>query len=160
MKFHVIPHSFDGRLAIATRPRGGDWLNDDIALVRRLGWGILVSALERSEQFELGLAAESPVAISVGIDFRSFPIPDRSTPQLEALLLFARGLHQELLAGASVAVHCRMGIGRSSLICAATLVVGGAGVEEAWSVIAKARGLEIPDTHEQRDWLFEFARRC
>ena len=44
------------RLAIAPRPRGYDWLVDDIRLLKRAGVDLLVSALthaEADEEFEI-----------------------------------------------------------------------------------------------------------
>jgi len=55
--------------------------------------------------------------------------------------------------GKSTAIHCRAGIGRSSLMAAAVLISGGAEAAIALSVIEKARGLPIPDTHVQRAWV-------
>jgi hypothetical protein len=53
-----IPGAWRGRLAIVTRPRGGDWLGDEAAGLRRAGVGILVSLLERDEAAQLELAQE------------------------------------------------------------------------------------------------------
>jgi len=64
----------------------------------------------------------------------------------------------ELLRGQNVAVHCRAGIGRSSLICAAVMVVNGTDPGETWPVLTNARGTIVPDTDEQRRWLDVFAR--
>ena len=43
------------RLAIAPRPRGGDWLEDDVRLLQRAGVDVIVSALTPVEAEELGL---------------------------------------------------------------------------------------------------------
>ena len=56
-------------------------------------------------------------------------------------------------AGHSIGVHCRMGIGRSSLLLAALLVRSGTSPEDAFQLISAARGLPVPDTDEQRQWL-------
>ncbi len=47
------------RLAILPRPRGFDWLADDIAAARRAGVDVLVSALTETESEELGLSEEA-----------------------------------------------------------------------------------------------------
>jgi len=47
------------RLAIIPRPRGQDWLPDDINLLQRAGIDVVVSALTATENEELGLVEES-----------------------------------------------------------------------------------------------------
>jgi len=44
-----IPGPWRGRLAVATRPRGGDWLADEAAGWRRAGLDVVVSLLENEE---------------------------------------------------------------------------------------------------------------
>jgi protein-tyrosine phosphatase len=53
-------------------------------------------------------------------------------------------------------VHCRAGIGRSSLIAACVLVLLGLAPAMAFDRIGKARGLKVPDTEGQRDWVDMF----
>jgi hypothetical protein len=72
------------RLAIIPRPRGQDWLPDDISLLWRAGIDIVVSALTAAENEELGLVEESRCCQSRGIEFLSFPIEDRSVPNSSA----------------------------------------------------------------------------
>jgi hypothetical protein len=47
------------RLAITPRPRGYDWLVDDISLWKRAGVDVLVSALSHYETEDMGLLEES-----------------------------------------------------------------------------------------------------
>src|ERR1700728_4522098 len=70
----------NGRLAIVPRPRGSEWLAHDLAAIRRDGIDILVSLLTQPETAELGLAHEQALCEAAGIEFRSFPIPDRCVP--------------------------------------------------------------------------------
>ena len=64
-----------------------------------------------------------------------------------------------LTAGRHVVIHCRAGIGRASLVAGALLVAEGLEPERAWQRLAAARGLPVPDTDQQRQWLQRFARR-
>jgi protein-tyrosine phosphatase len=59
--------------------------------------------------------------------------------------------------GRTVAIHCRAGIGRSSVIAACALVRLGANPDRVFEAIAKARGVEVPDTGQQREWVRAFA---
>jgi protein-tyrosine phosphatase len=107
-KLFWIPGPWRGRLAVASRPRGGDWLEDEIKAWRQDGLDVVVSLLETDEadQFELG--HEGDVAESEGVRFISFPIPDRGVPSStqEALSLFST-IAAALGEGKNVAVHCR-----------------------------------------------------
>src|ERR1700692_4414932 len=114
------------RLAIVPRPRGGDWRENEVSQMKRAGVDVLVSLLQPGEAAELGLAAEAELCTAGGIEFRSFPIPDRETPpSTAAFAKFVEELRVEVHAGRSLAVHCRASIGRSSLLLAALLTAEG-----------------------------------
>ncbi len=83
MKIFALSDLTMGRLALTTRPRGGDWLETDIVNLKRSGWDVLVSALERPGEHELELTDEARVARSLGLKFIGFPIPDRDTPEID-----------------------------------------------------------------------------
>jgi protein-tyrosine phosphatase len=146
------------RLAIIPRPRGGDWLEDEVRQMKLAGVDVLVSMLPSDEAIELGLSAEAQVCETAGITFRSFPIPDRETPSSTASFAkFVEELKAEVHAGRSVAVHCRASIGRSSLLLAALLVAEGFTPDEAFGRLTLARGIEVPDTLDQVRWVERFA---
>lgn len=139
------------RLAIMARPRAGDWLEDEIAHWRHSGVGIVVSLLEREEVEDLELQREASLCTESGIAFHSFPIPDRGLPDDAARTM--RFAAEVASTGRPMAIHCRAGIGRSSLMAAAVLVGGGMDPTTALERIAAARGLPVPDTEAQRDWV-------
>ena len=148
-----------GRLAIMARPRSGDWLDDEIAGWESAGINTVVCLLERDEIDELGLGEEETLCRRHGIAFISFPIPDRGVPEAEAETeILARDIALKLKNGMAVAIHCRAGIGRSSLIAACTLVCSGFDAGSAFGVISKARGINVPDTDEQRSWVTRFEK--
>jgi protein-tyrosine phosphatase len=143
-----------GRLAIMARPRADDWLEDEIAGWREAGVDIVVSLLERHEVHELGLDREAELCRDNAIEFVTFPIPDRGVPESRrATIELAERLADHVRGGRSVAVHCRAGIGRSGLIAACILGVTGIGTDSAFKVIGNARGVAVPDTEQQRDWV-------
>jgi protein-tyrosine phosphatase len=149
-----IESPFPGKLAISARPRGGDWLEDEIAAWREAGVDAVTSLLTPDEVKDLDLSAEPSLSESHSIRFRSFPIPDRGVPssQTKAASLI-RTLKEDLEAGRNVTVHCRQGIGRSGLIAAGVLISAGMSSKEALRRIGEARGLPVPETSEQRDWI-------
>ena len=76
----AIPLNVAGVLAITPRPRGNDWLEDDMRTLGRHGVHGLVSLLEPPEEEELGLEAEGRYAEAAGLSFLSVPIPDLGVP--------------------------------------------------------------------------------
>ena len=139
------------RVAIVPRPRGGDWLEDELRGYKEAGVDVLVSMLPADEAGELGLAAEAETCEAVGIRFVSFPIVDRETPEsLARFRSFVEELRAELAAGRGVATHCRASIGRATLVLACLLCAEGFSADEAFRRLSAARGTVVPDTLEQR----------
>jgi len=155
MRATIYPIKADPyRLAIVSRPRGGDWLRDELMALSHEGVEALVSMLTEDEAEELGLSKESEECAAAGITFVNIPIPDRSVPSDRNE--FLRGvdrLAQMVRDGRFLGVHCRACIGRSSLLAVAVLVRLGRKVEEAFDAVEVARGCSVPDTLEQRRWV-------
>lgn len=140
-------------LAVATRPRGGDWLAVDLNRLHAEGVDVLVSCLTAGEEQELDLGDEEHIAQTVGMQFVRTTIDDRSVPRAGTVdpaidRLVAAGGN-----GQHIAVHCRMGLGRSPMIAAAVLIADGTPADDAISRVSAARGVAIPETEEQRAWL-------
>ncbi|HZO57678.1 MAG TPA: dual specificity protein phosphatase family protein [Bryobacteraceae bacterium] len=151
-----VPGPWPGRLAISKRPRGGEWLADEVKAWKAVGVSTVVSLLEEDESAELGLAREAETAGAAGIEFISLPVPDRGVPgSAEGMARVVARLHAALQRGDTVAVHCRQGIGRSGMLAAGTLIAAGLEARQAMEVVSRARGVEVPETDEQREWLTE-----
>jgi protein-tyrosine phosphatase len=149
-----IPGPWKGRLAISKRPRGGDWLEDEVRGWKRAGVQLVASLLESAEERQLEITDEGPAANRSGIEFVSFPIPDRGVPaSVDAAVATLDRLSQALESGRNVAVHCRQGIGRSALIAAGLLIASGVRPADAIETVQTARGMEVPETAAQRAWL-------
>ena len=120
----------------------------------------MVSLLESDEAAQLDLAGEPGAADASGIGFISFPIPDRSVPDstFAAIALMTR-IANALGEGKNVAVHCRQGIGRSGLIAAGVLITSGVSPGDAIRAVSAARGVGIPETIRQRQWVERLASR-
>jgi protein-tyrosine phosphatase len=148
-----------GRLAIMPRPRGRDWLEDEILSWRRSGVDVVVSLLTREEQTELDLPDEEALCRANGIEFVSFPIVDRGVPSsLEAFSEHVIKLADQLANGKNVAVHCRQGIGRAALVAICLLILSGIEPGAALERVGAARGCSVPETPEQRRWIVDFAK--
>ena len=141
------------RLAVMPRPRGGEWLADEVSGWKRMGIDIVVSLLHPYEADELDIAEEESLCQRHGIYYRSFPIEDRGTPRSVAEFLdLANEIAASVKQGFAVAVHCRAGIGRSGLLAACILLRLGIEASNAFAVVSKARGLSVPDTAGQIEW--------
>ncbi len=112
-----------------------------------------MSLLSDEEVAELSLGAEAETATAAGVAFHRLPTPDRQVPDRVATLKLATSLRELLHQGAGIAVHCRYGIGRASTLTAAVLLLDGLPPAEIWNRIAAARGLPVPDTVGQRQFI-------
>jgi len=145
-------------LAIMPRPRGNDWLEDEIISYKSFGVGVVVSLLEQNEIYELEIEKEEFWCNDKEIIFLNFPISDRQIPKsFKETSEFVEKLQQFVKENKKIAIHCRQGIGRSSLIAASILVLQGYSVEDAFKKIVCARRCQVPDTQEQIDWVKSFA---
>ena len=148
------------RLAIVPRPRGGDWLEDELCAIKTAGVDVLVSMLTTEERDELGLQHEAKLSELVGLKFISFPIRDRETPEnFNEFLEFLRVLESEVNSGKSVATHCRAFIGRASIVLASLMCLRGWNERQAFAMISEVRGMTVPDTQEQIEWVSKFLNR-
>jgi protein-tyrosine phosphatase len=154
-----IPGPWAGKLAILGRPRGGDWLADEVEGWRDAGVQVVVSLLSEDEEVELGLPDEAHLVEANGLSFVSFPIEDYDVPSSErAVRELVNDLETPLDQGKFVGIHCRAGVGRSSVVAACLLVSHGEDVEISFQRISSARGVPVPDTVAQREWVGDFAR--
>ena len=160
-EIYWVPEVTAGRLGIMARPRSGEWLRDEVLGWCHVGVNAVVCLLESSEVSELELQDESMLCESSRIEFISFPITDRGVPKsvrqtaelVERVISFLRD-------GASVVIHCRAGIGRSSLIAACVLLKLGFPRNQVFPMLRRARGLAVPDSASQEEWLSVFSREA
>lgn len=143
---------------MAARPRGGDWLEDEMRDWRSAGVNIVLSLLTPEEEEDLNLTLESRAAEEAGLKFLSLPILDRQVPsspsQVAAVL---DEIDADLVAGKNAVVHCRQGVGRSGLMAACLLVTRGMDPGSAVAELDRARGTTVPETAEQRSWIDLYA---
>lgn len=127
-KLVPIVGSWPGKLFLSSRPRGGDWLEDELSGWQRYGIDSVVSLLTTEEEQELGLVDEASEARKHDLAFLSYPISDRGIPSNPSTLdNLLETIHRDLEQGKNVLVHCRQGIGRTGLVAASLLV------REGWS---------------------------
>jgi protein-tyrosine phosphatase len=157
-ELYWLDERWPGRIALAAHPRGGDWLRDEISNWKRAGIDSIVSLLTPEEERDLDLREESRESQTKGLEFISFPIPDRQVPRSEQRLAeVLEKISNSLSAGKDVVIHCRQGVGRSGLVAACLLVKNGMSPGAAVEKISAARRVAVPETSEQRDWIDHYA---
>ena len=146
----VHPGGWPGTLSTMACPAGDVALARELALLRRSGVDVVLSLLMPEEESFLGVAEEERLAGESGLTFLRLPAPDMSVPDRSAAAAMAAELADRLRAGEHVAVHCRAGIGRSSVAAALALCALGLSPGEAVGAISRARGFQVPETRDQR----------
>ena len=154
-----IPNHSAGKLAIVARPRGNDWLEEELTDLHDAGFDTLISLLTPEENIELGLEAENELSQQLGLVFIGYPVRDYGVPNSVEEAARVVGEIDNLLAnGKTIGVHCRQSIGRSSLLIACILSMSEKSVDEIFRLIESSRGTRVPDTPEQKAWVRNFAR--
>jgi protein-tyrosine phosphatase len=159
MRTYRIKGPWTGKLAIIPRPRGGDWIDDEVRAWKEEGLNAVLSLLTEEEQDEFELFGEKEASEKRGLHFFSFPINDLGVPgSREETLRILSQVERLLVAGRNVGIHCRQSIGRAGMMAACLLVMGGADARGALESVSNARGLAVPETREQSEWIVEFER--
>ena len=110
-ELHWISGPWPGKLALAARPRGGDWLEDEIGHWHHSGVDTVLSLLSPDEEQTLGLGDEADAVRAQDMDFISLPIPDRQVPGSETeLAAVLERVNGKLSAGKNVLVHAGKGL--------------------------------------------------
>jgi protein-tyrosine phosphatase len=157
-KLYWIGGPWPGKLAIAARPRGGDWLVDELRDWQRVGVSTALSLLTSDEEQDLDLTAESRIAKHEGLKFLSLPIPDRQVPASPSQIApFLEELDGDLVSGKNAVIHCRQGVGPSGMIASCLLVMRGRDPGSVVIELERVRGTSVPETVEQRQWIDLYA---
>lgn len=146
-----------GRISIMARPRGGDWLIDEIKALYNEDVHVLVSLLTRAEIDEFDLDNEAAFCQQHNIVYLSFPIIDRSVPAFsDTTFVFLQQLQTYLSQNKQIAIHCRQALGRAVLIAASLLVLNNFSPKQAFLELSRVRGYPVPETEEQKAWVESF----
>lgn len=134
-----------------------EWLSEDVAHYRALGINRIASLLTKDEAEELGLANEDAACVENHVAFCQYPIADREVPARHDFAGFAQMIAGELTGNRNVAIHCRAGIGRAGLLACCVLQLLDITPEDAIRMVTDGRGVAVPDTDEQREFILSFA---
>ncbi len=144
----------DGFLAAMPRPNKYCDLEAGVQLISDTGVNRIVSLLELKEATNLGLIDERSIAERHNIEFVNLPIADLKLPQSASVFAEqSKQLYDTICEGVNTLVHCRAGIGRTGMLCAAILANAGYTFAQAIDRISAQRGVRVPDTQVQLQWL-------
>jgi protein-tyrosine phosphatase len=154
---YVIEGTDKAKLGVMARPRGGDWLDGDMSSVVEQGFDVVVSLLGDEEADEFELQEEESICTKRGLKFIRLPIRDRDVPVLDSNTLDAISYVVDTwVQGKAIVVHCRMAYGRAPMIAACLMIAQGRGTEETLKMISAARGFAVPETENQRAWIYQY----
>jgi len=156
-KIYWIAEVGKGKIGTMARPRGEDWLDEEIENLKQENVKVLVSLLTKEENLELMLTEEGNICRNKQIEYVSYPINDRGVPSsLNATKDLVTSLLNKLEAGENTVIHCRQGIGRASLVTACVLGLKQPNIEMVFETISTFRTCKVPDTPEQILWVNSF----
>ena len=143
-----------GFLAIMAKPVAGDWIDDEFKGISDFGILQIISLLEAHESYELGLIEEEKLANQNGMDFINYKIKDRGVPESpQNFIKITKTIYNQINDGKNTVIHCRAGIGRTGIVAAGILMHFGYDIKKAFEYISEIRGVRVPDTQEQIDWM-------
>lgn len=146
----------ENRLGTMPHPKGGAHLEESIAHLKHNKVDILVCLLAETEIKELNLEQEETHCQQKNIQFISCPIKDFHTPQNESEFLeLADMLVYKIKLGKRIIIHCKMGIGRSSVLAGTVMLKLGFKGANIFETISHHRKLKVPDTQEQEVWILK-----
>ncbi|MEP1768016.1 MAG: hypothetical protein ABJJ53_15430 [Sulfitobacter sp.] len=128
-------------------------LLDDLTTVKAAGVNTIVSLLEQPEAQKAGLGSQPDACTALNLTYLNHPIRDMQLPDPDAFADFSANIAARLHAGAHVAVHCFASIGRTGMLTCTTLGHFGYDAASALSLVSQLRGVAVPDTPQQADFI-------
>lgn len=157
-RLYQIAHIGCGQLFTMAKPVG-TWIDEEIYALKNAGIEVILSLLTKEEEQELQLQTESAICHSHTIEFFSYPIQDRKVPvDRESLFELVEKIYRLVHSGSNTAIHCRAGIGRASVLAALVMIHHHITAEDAFKIISQSRGLSVPDTKEQYQFVVNYEK--
>lgn len=145
LRIDTITLPSGGRLGLSICPgkkqpvsMTGGWnrdLDTDIQAVKDWGAALVITLMEEHELHEVQVAELGEKVTDSGMDWVWMPLVDDGTPDSDQIATFRRFepyFSEVLSSGQDILIHCRGGIGRTSVI--ASLLMVHAGFTANWAV--------------------------
>ena len=160
MKYYKIPIDEDKFLYTMRAPVEPDITHCNAYELKALQIDTVVSLLSPNDILDLGLTHQESSYNALGINFIHFPIGDFDVPKNEdSFIALSHELCKQIAEGEIIAIHCRAGIGRSSLLAAAVLIQSGFNPDDVFEHISEHRETAVPDKRSQSEWLLSLTPR-
>lgn len=130
-----------------------------VAQAKSEGVTFVLSMLSENEVGEFGLAAEGEWLGRRSISFTRYGVIDYGVPEKDSLHGMVAGLRDEMGKGGHVHIHCAGGKGRAGTVASCVLIGDGVDPAEAVRRVSEARGVPVPETTKQLDFVTEFSTR-
>ena len=140
------------------RAKTGLWSRDmrmDLAAIADWGAVALVTLMESHELDLLGVSGLGDAVLALGMGWYHLPVQDVSVPNVAFEAQWAdasSALRAQLLAGQSIVVHCRGGLGRTGIVAARLLIELGEKPVTALQRVRVARPGAV-ETVEQEEYV-------
>lgn len=148
--FDALPLPEGGALLFTPCPGTKDAdLASSLAQLKEAGATAIVTVMPDAEMAEAGAQALPEVCRQAGMRWFHFPIADDAAPAADFAAAWDAGrdeLLRLLAGGATVAVHCKGGSGRTGLMVAIVLLARGVPFADAIAEVKRMRpkALQIP----------------
>ena len=132
-----------GQLAGSARPGLLEPLEDDLDLLQRFGFKLLLTLTESPLDAAEQLAAR-------GLAVEHFPIPDMGAPPPRNMARYCRLALERVERGDKTLVHCKAGLGRTGTFLACCLVHRGHDADDAITQVRLINPRFIQSTVQER----------
>ena len=146
-------------VGISPCPAGGRALKDELKMLLEEEEFCLVSLLTEKEEKRLGLSKEKALCKELGIRCIKFPIVDMSVPPYKIYVAFIEHLYSISEEADRILIHCRAGIGRSSLIALGMMTRHGMPLEQSIQHVSRIRRFHVPKSISQKRLLVKYAAK-
>lgn len=154
--FH-IPTKLSGQIYVFPGPFAHRVENFALDQLQHATIRLVVNLTSQEEWAKTQGAKQQELYNTQHIAYIHYPIKDYGVPQdIVGFTALVNSLHEQLISGLNIGIHCIGGIGRSGLLTASLLHKQGFDIDEIFEYMSEYRGRNMPDTSQQIAWFKEY----